>query len=978
VDLLLSKIVPHNTQEAQSERARLDADFLLWGESGPDGTFTATISIAPTLVIGRQPWQELADPGLDLLLLPTDATIHFPAGAGTDPLVPLALALAHYKLGSYKAAADAAWGAQETLNDTGASGQFARLVEAQSRLAQGDYQASVSAVTGMEPYSGLPVEALLTRALARFYRDDYDASLDECNRVIGDRNASNRVLASAYLLRARLRYTSGFLTQALADLQDSARLDPDNPRVNLAKAEVLYRQARPSDAAAELAALFKAQPDAAPGYRLLGLVRLMLGQPEEALKSLDQSSQIYAGWLTSLRAEEARASALGDPALSSAATYAILQINKEQAAVYLYEGMALADIARKEPPESFLGGLWRGIRGEPATWERALAKMQEAARLDPRRPDIPLQMGSLYTQQQDYASAATMLQQARDLDPSAPEPYMALSRLQEAQGSSNEAIATLSDLIAHSPRYFEAYEQSARLYTAAGDPASAASILERAVAVPPQTSTDHLWRGKFLTTLARPAEAESELRTAGQDPELWEAHLLLGSLLVAAGRSPEALAEFQVVLAAQPNNETALLSAGQLLVLAGKQEEAQTLFERLTSTAPGNVDGHIALLQLLLAKGDNERAIAEGKRAVAAGDSRSDSHYFLGLAYESAFQRHEASTEYTTATTRDPNNFQAFLSLSRALFKEDRYIESIAAADQASALRAGDPQPYLWKAHSQLGLTDVGGALSTLGTLLDLKPDDADALALTSRAYAAKGDPTSALGYAQQAKAAAPNNPAGALALGEFYLTEGRSADATQSFGPLLEMGDSTSQALAMTGLGRAYSLEGDTGKALNEYSAAAARDPSAAEPYLYMGHLYVQTGKWDAAAAAYRRAVQLRPNWPLALYYLGKALLQRKDLQNAQAAYARAVTYSPNMVEAWFGLGIAQRDQGHAKEAIEALTRATQLNSGYADAWLYLGLTYEESGQRALAADAFEHARTTTADAALIRQAEDGLARVR
>jgi tetratricopeptide (TPR) repeat protein len=105
---------------------------------------------------------------------------------------------------------------------------------------------------------------------------------------------------------------------------------------------------------------------------------------------------------------------------------------------------------------------------------------------------------------------------------------------------------------------------------------------------------------------------------------------------------------------------------------------------------------------------------------------------------------------------------------------------------------------------------------------------------------------------------------------------------------------------------------------------------------------------------------------------------LQRKDLQNAQAAYARAVTYSPNMVEAWFGLGIAQRDQGHAKEAIEALTRATQLNSGYADAWLYLGLTYEESGQRALAADAFEHARTTTADAALIRQAEDGLARVR
>jgi tetratricopeptide (TPR) repeat protein len=390
------------------------------------------------------------------------------------------------------------------------------------------------------------------------------------------------------------------------------------------------------------------------------------------------------------------------------------------------------------------------------------------------------------------------------------------------------------------------------------------------------------------------------------------------------------------------------------------------------------VDGHIVLLQLLLTKGEFDRAIAEGKRAVAAGDSRSDAHYFLGLAYETGSYRHDASTEYTTATTRDPDNFQAFLSLSRALFKEDRYIESIAAADQAAALRAADPQPYLWKAQSQLAITDVDGALSTLGVMLNLKPNDADALAITSRAYSAKGDPTSALGYAQQSIAAAPNNPAGVLALGDFYLSEGRAADAIQAFGSILDMGDATTQALAMTGLGRAYNLAGDTGRALNQYSAAAARYGSAAEPYLYLGHLYVQTGKWDDATAVYRRAVQLRPNWPLALYSLGKALLQRKDLQNAEAAYARAVTYSPNMVEAWFGLGIARRDQGHPGEAIDALTRATQLNTRYADAWFYLGLTYEETGQRAPASDAFEHARSSTANPALIRQAEDGLARVR
>ena len=58
-----------------------------------------------------------------------------------------------------------------------------------------------------------------------------------------------------------------------------------------------------------------------------------------------------------------------------------------------------------------------------------------------------MQIGSLYTQQGNYAGASTMLEQARDLDPSAPEPYMALARLEEAQGKANEAIATLVKLM---------------------------------------------------------------------------------------------------------------------------------------------------------------------------------------------------------------------------------------------------------------------------------------------------------------------------------------------------------------------------------------------------------------------------------------------------------------------------------------------------------------------------------------------------
>jgi tetratricopeptide (TPR) repeat protein len=705
---------------------------------------------------------------------------------------------------------------------------------------------------------------------------------------------------------------------------------------------------------------------------------MMQGQSQDALSYLDDAYGLYQGWLSELRAEEGQASATGDNVRAQAATNGILKLNGRLADVALYEGMAWADIARHEPKESFLGGLWRGIRGEPSTSEKALSKLQEAQRLDARRPDILLQIGSLYSQQGDYSDASTVLRQARDLDPTAPEPYMALAEVQAAQGQPKVAIATLNDLLSTSPGYFPAYDQVHTLYIWMGDNDSARSTLEQAVAVAARTSSDHLWRGKFLQTLGRLDQAESEFRAAAQDPELWEAHLSLGQLLLQTNRGPEALAEFQTVLVSQPNNETALLEGGRLLVLAGQQDDAERLFERLTAVAPSNVDGHLALLQLLLTKSEVAQAIGEGKAAIAIDDTRSDSHYFLGLAYENARDWHDASGQYATATQHDPQNFQAFLSLSKSLFNEDRYQESIAAAGSALSLRSDGADAYEWRAQSQLAMGNLDDAAGTVESLLKLAGGNADALALAARVSWARGEASKALDYARQATAAAPSNPAGQLAEGDLELAAQRPDEALQAFSAIADMGDAHSQALALTGEARAYNMLGDSQKASQLLGNASRTDPGAAEPYLYLGGIYTSANHWDEAFAAYHRAVELRPNWPLALYYLGEAYLQRKDLQNAQAAFAKAVNYSPNMVQAWFGLGISERDRGQSNEAIQALSKATQLNGGYAEAWLYLGLTYEEAGQRAQAAGAFTRAAGNTTDPDVRSQAEQGLARVR
>src|SRR5439155_7927954 len=221
----------------------------------------------------------------------------------------------------------------------------------------------------------------------------------------------------------------------LAELDQARQLEPALPAARLAKAAIFYRNSQPDQARAELEAILKVSPDAASARTQLALVWLMLGKPDEAQKQIEQAASLYTGWLADLRADEAKAQVTGDGVRAQSAAAGIQLLNRELASVYLYRGMALADQAGKEPAESFLGGLWRRVRGQPTTYERALAAVQDAYNLDKRRPDILLQMGTVYTRMGDTGRAAQALQQAQDMAPTSPEPYMALAQLQDSQGN---------------------------------------------------------------------------------------------------------------------------------------------------------------------------------------------------------------------------------------------------------------------------------------------------------------------------------------------------------------------------------------------------------------------------------------------------------------------------------------------------------------------------------------------------------------
>jgi tetratricopeptide (TPR) repeat protein len=963
--------------QAEAERERLGADFLLWGDVGAGGDITANITLHPSFGPKQRQWQLYTETDIGALILPPNARLGLPASLGTDPLVPLASALMALRLGDYRGAVLYAGGAQATLADGGGTGDFPRLLEATSCAAASDPTRAAELFDALAVEGRLPPEGAANRAFAKLMQSDYAGAMAGAELVLNDREASNRATSRAYLARARARIRSGSsYAQAITDLDEASRLDPSYPLYRLDKADADYRHAQPDAARAELGALTSQLWDAAPAYRLAGLVHLMLGRPDEAFAPLDKAAELYNAWLSEMRGEETAAQVAGDAPRAQAATEAILKLNRELAGVYLYGGMAWADKAKGEPPESFLGGVWRNIRGEPTTYERAIRRMEEANRLDPSRAGIYVQMGNVYVAMGDTRRGAEALEKARALDPTSPEAYMALARLQESLGNGREAIATVSQLVANAPDFYQAYEELYLLYRRFGDEGTAQNALASALGVEARVPSDHIWRGKFLRLLGRGEEAIQEFSAALTDPELWEAHVNLGELLQEAGRLPDALAEFQQALAKQPNDPRALLGAGRLLVMAGETGEAEKLFDRLTNLAPHNVDGHIAYSQLRLQKGDLDGAVESARRAVEMGPSRADARFYLGVAHEARKEWSAAADAFRATLERDPNYFEALIRLARSLIMSDRPAEAVEVARRAVDMRADDHQAHRWLAEALLGTGDPAGALESLSRALELQPNWSEALATASRAYLRGGDLDSALVYANRAVESNPRDSAGYLAQGEALLTGGRYTDAIASYEAALSVEPANLQ--AMIGKGRAQAAMGEHSAALATFVQVLSADDKSADAYFYSAHSYMVLGNLEEAHRRFARVVELRPNWAEGLIELGNAYLARGERDQAREAFERATKSAPNMARAWLGYGTALRAQGRLNEATEALLRSTQLDGNNADAWLNLGLTLEERGDKVSAHQAFTNARDKATGDAVRRQAESGLERVK
>jgi anaphase-promoting complex subunit 6 len=195
-----------------------------------------------------------------------------------------------------------------------------------------------------------------------------------------------------------------------------------------------------------------------------------------------------------------------------------------------------------------------------------------------------------------------------------------------------------------------------------------------------------------------------------------------------------------------------------------------------------------------------------------------------------------------------------------------------------------------------------------------------------------------------------PEEPSAWLAIGVYYLTINRIAEARRFFSKASMMDPHFGP--AWIGFAHTFAAEGEHDQAISAYSTAARLFQGTHLPQLFLGMQNLQLNNMPLAHEYLNTAYGLCKTDPLLLNELGVVLYHEEDLQNSIALFKLALTLAQEIgsdPRAWLStranLGHALRRTGQFAEALDAFNDV--LRSGGKDAGVFCakGLVLLEMG---------------------------------
>ncbi len=484
-------------------------------------------------------------------------------------------------------------------------------------------------------------DKLLDEGVAALERGDASTARDFLERVL----AADPRSAEAHTYLGVLADRANDLKMAERHFAIAARLTPQSARARNNYGAILLRLNRTREAAAEFEASLRLDPNQAKALVNLAEIRFDSNTPEGlraaddlfrradtlapdveiaraltviALRRHDraQAAGYYHAYATRLAGADATVppatvrSELGSALLEAgllpeaeAELKAALALDPSNANTVV--GLARVYLARKDIPaagRTLEAALARKVEAAPiyallavvyqksGHIENAIPAMRLAIQHDLQSEKYRIQYGILLTDANAPAAAVIRINEALQSFPKSARLWLALGLANLKMSKNNEAAQAFTHAIELDPAFAQAYAYLGMTRVAVGQYDEGARLYEQALQRNPGIAVVHYLLADALLkkTDADLARIESHLKQSiGIDGAYAPARLALGKLYARTEHLPEAISEFEKVIALDPNLAEAYYQIGRAFSRLRRKEEAQTAlatFKRLSDS----------------------------------------------------------------------------------------------------------------------------------------------------------------------------------------------------------------------------------------------------------------------------------------------------------------------------------------------------------------------------------------------------------
>jgi tetratricopeptide (TPR) repeat protein len=247
--------------------------------------------------------------------------------------------------------------------------------------------------------------------------------------------------------------------------------------------------------------------------------------------------------------------------------------------------------------------------------DAAAQQAREVLRVVPRSASAHLVMGLALARLDDPAGALEALQRAAALDRDNPEIWRALADQAVAAGEAETADAAYAQLIRCSTA--DPVLMSAAAALCEGALPEAERMLKARLRSDPSDVPAIRMLAELATRLGRYVDAENLLdRALELAPGFLGARHNYAVVLYRQGKGPEALAEIETLLAAEPANPGYLALKGAALTLIGDYEGSIRLYEQVLARHGGQAKVWLSLGHALKTTGRQDEAVAAYRKSL--------------------------------------------------------------------------------------------------------------------------------------------------------------------------------------------------------------------------------------------------------------------------------------------------------------------------------------------------------------------------